>query len=933
MAHSVGMEDLDLSFGDPATALRSITPSTESAPTPSAPSFEFGAISSSRANQIPHLAHSTFDSPLTTTTTTLNGARPRPDLKDVAASLINGLDDESATTPKRQVTTPDMTKTPRNNHHATPAAVAAAADSPNGLPSNVLLSPGMSIGLLTSMLNRSPTKSPLAHGRGVSDSPAQNGSVGSQEYSRAMREAFAFSTALVNDDAVQDQTLLPDERILSQDGLTTYKDMIEETAAVEPLKEAGLKLVTHLIASGERSEAQATQLREKDQRIRMLATQLVSLHSVFQAQATAEKERWLVETELLKREARALARKLAAQHQQTANAFAQANAKVLKAMPSYTHPDGEARAGLGHTGEEASVFVPLPESEAAEQKGLYSAGWGTSQHSAPTVGQVLETEKQKKLLQADKVYLKKRLHEQEALTHRLEAEIRALRPKLINGAPIVIEQAEARPLAPGERVDAANTFSEDWRKVRAPVMGDAEAEHLILAGKRMAQVKRNIRLVQQAPPDLRSTPTARGRGPRLASESDLDEDEQVYQRTPVRARQKSFGTPKSQRAFGHRPSVSQASIPSGMTDLIQAATALEHEDREAKRRRLAPSQGVSFERGTDSIQWSPGQRPRELGQPAVSPPRSQSAQLDASPQRHQRVFSALDVLADQAAASQQSDHMLMQPDQHNAMTESPVRSQPTASLDFSRFREEPHSMFSQAPSGNNLLGDQFPQRQALKMPQQTMNATRQHFQFPPAPLPTSTSGPTRPPNQIYQTMPAPNAWPGTAANGGMLYQGFPMQPTPMQTAPKLSFNPVPPRPSSGPSASASTSAVPTPPVAVARAQAKASEPGAKRQRSPYVKWNLAEDELLAKAVAQHGQRWDAVSKCVPSRSYHQCRQRWLRGLKSGENLPVELAPWYPIIKESVARYQMQRMSKADRYTPATQMDEEEGDEEEEEEEE
>jgi hypothetical protein len=39
---------------------------------------------------------------------------------------------------------------------------------------------------------------------------------------------------------------------------------------------------------------------------------------------------------------------------------------------------------------------------------------------------------------------------------------------------------------------------------------------------------------------------------------------------------------------------------------------------------------------------------------------------------------------------------------------------------------------------------------------------------------------------------------------------------------------------------------------------------------------ISQDELLARAVAQHGEKWDMVSKGVPTRSYHQVRQRWLR---------------------------------------------------------
>lgn len=51
---------------------------------------------------------------------------------------------------------------------------------------------------------------------------------------------------------------------------------------------------------------------------------------------------------------------------------------------------------------------------------------------------------------------------------------------------------------------------------------------------------------------------------------------------------------------------------------------------------------------------------------------------------------------------------------------------------------------------------------------------------------------------------------------------------------------------------------------------------ARRVRSPYLKWTQEEDELLARAVEKYGEKWDLVSKGVPTRSYHQVRQRWLR---------------------------------------------------------
>ncbi|CDZ98775.1 homeodomain-like containing protein [Phaffia rhodozyma] len=60
---------------------------------------------------------------------------------------------------------------------------------------------------------------------------------------------------------------------------------------------------------------------------------------------------------------------------------------------------------------------------------------------------------------------------------------------------------------------------------------------------------------------------------------------------------------------------------------------------------------------------------------------------------------------------------------------------------------------------------------------------------------------------------------------------------------------------------------------------------ARRVRSPYLKWSIREDELLARGVAKYGQKWDLVSKTVPTRSYHQCRQRWLRKLGVFDNKP------------------------------------------------
>jgi hypothetical protein len=61
-----------------------------------------------------------------------------------------------------------------------------------------------------------------------------------------------------------------------------------------------------------------------------------------------------------------------------------------------------------------------------------------------------------------------------------------------------------------------------------------------------------------------------------------------------------------------------------------------------------------------------------------------------------------------------------------------------------------------------------------------------------------------------------------------------------------------------------------------------------KSRSTYQRWEPSEDEKLVRAIIKHGKRWDSVASDVPSRSYHQVRQRWLRGLQSGEALPDNL---------------------------------------------
>ncbi|WFD18785.1 hypothetical protein MCAP1_000996 [Malassezia caprae] len=75
-----------------------------------------------------------------------------------------------------------------------------------------------------------------------------------------------------------------------------------------------------------------------------------------------------------------------------------------------------------------------------------------------------------------------------------------------------------------------------------------------------------------------------------------------------------------------------------------------------------------------------------------------------------------------------------------------------------------------------------------------------------------------------------------------------------------------------------TSWTPGPPLRAPASASKvrASGSGASpEKRLPYVRWSAEEDTKLRRAIKEHGQRWEHVARAVGTRSYHQCRQRYL----------------------------------------------------------
>ncbi|KAG0143039.1 hypothetical protein CROQUDRAFT_673196 [Cronartium quercuum f. sp. fusiforme G11] len=77
-------------------------------------------------------------------------------------------------------------------------------------------------------------------------------------------------------------------------------------------------------------------------------------------------------------------------------------------------------------------------------------------------------------------------------------------------------------------------------------------------------------------------------------------------------------------------------------------------------------------------------------------------------------------------------------------------------------------------------------------------------------------------------------------------------------------------------------------------------PDSKKFRSRYMRWNLNEDEKLILGIIKFGvNNWDSVSELISNRNKQQCKQRWLKGLKSGENLPEILKCHLPALQKVI----------------------------------
>ncbi|TIB97840.1 hypothetical protein E3Q17_03212 [Wallemia mellicola] len=399
--------------------------------------------------------------------------------------------------------------------------------------------------------------------------------------------------------------------------------------------------------------------------------------------------------------------------------------------------------------------------------------------------QDIETEN--RMLVGDKRVLKTKLEEALKRSNRLENELRQIRATLITKAHPGIEAWKEAAWHDGDA-----TRSDQYG------MGDARAEHLLLASKRLNNLIRR----SQNPDSYQSL-----------------QPKQISRRKAMHSA--SSSTPKQMHQ-------------NGLENLINAATSV-------------------FDQPTRSSSRSPLKLQTRIRSPSpqVSPKRRKLPSR-ATAEQHEYVTGGDNRNEDPYLHYNASPVMKQQ---QQKSSENPIQG---SALDFladhavEQSQNEmgtPNSSYALPPKLNALERD------------------RDHINELGPPLKLRGSSPQTPSSPALESPSKPSRFtPSSAANSPRIVKA---ETTTPQIPPFVVQQPQAPHPSA---------TFNVPPAGFT--STRPSGPSA-NSRAPYTKWTGAEDALLAKAVSIHGQKWDAVSKMVGTRSYHQVRQRYLR--KSGQN--------------------------------------------------
>jgi hypothetical protein len=561
--------------------------------------------------------------------------------------------------------------------------------------------------------------------------------------------------------------------------------------------------------------------------------------------------------------------------------------------------------------------------------------------------------KERNKLLSDKRYLKSRVKDTEAQRDRLEMELKALRPLLVRG-PASKSAAAAHVAAstlnmnnPGPSTPGRSHKRDRSRRRRQATMGDAQAEHLLLAARRLKELNR----LKDGDDDGRPTtpPPASGtahlrtpKTPRtgttttpksMASREMMDS---IYA-SGTSSRTMPNGSPLAGKAANSANSlgrwstherVDSAMSGSGIEDLLQAAqTVLTPEKKSAHRQshtrsKSGPDLPDSEEEGGEDGDFTLSQNrtllpgvafsSKDLGPLNESPKRRRvsSAALEGSrsglalsPDKRGAMFqsgrrprtstegaepflsqsssfaglTALDLLADQAAASQHpsqsSDPSGSGEGEGNMDPEGNYGSDEDEGMVVDD-QEEPHRPITEGGIGSHY----YPKgAYGHSYAQQPSSMGYDGYRM------SSQSGYTYSPNSSLASQPWSSQTSMTAPRNG-IYAPRGVSPPPgasryaaaFQNDPRLSNGnishhlPNSNRQSNSPEETAGQHHN--------NNDNRTPQKGGNTspdKRLPYVRWSDEEDQKLRKAINEYGQRWESVARVVGTRSYHQCRQRYL----------------------------------------------------------
>lgn len=547
--------------------------------------------------------------------------------------------------------------------------------------------------------------------------------------------------------------------------------------------------------------------------------------------------------------------------------------------------------------------------------------------------------KERNKLLSDKRYLKSRVRDTEAQRDRLEAELKSLRPLLVRGA--TSKSASTPHVSATTPVIGGNATSTPGRSQkrdrsrhrRQATMGDAEAEHLLLAARRLREINRQKYVDEDGrprtpPPHSGATPVSTQprtpKTPKTATSRDMMES--VFQ-SGASSRLVTNGSPLALKngnpasTLGRWGTLERVDS-SGIEDLLQAAqTVLTPEKKSAHRQshsrsKSGPELPESEEEEKDftssqhrtllsGVTFSS----KDLGPLNESPKRRRvsSAALEGSrnglimsPDARTSAFqggrrtristegakpfmsqssaglSALDLLADQAAASQ---HPSQSSDPSGGSGEGEANMDPDEV--FGSDDEEGMAIDDEdepiRPTGEGGIGSHYYPRGAYGQTYAQQPASMGQDGYRRSSQAGYTYGPVGTSSPSTSLSLASQGWnPQSSING--IYAPRGVSPPLVnsrfaaiyQNGPRITTGSISQHTSKG-------SSLPDEYSNQHNSNRTTQKGGntSPDKRLPYVRWSDEEDQKLRKAINEYGQRWESVARVVGTRSYHQCRQRYL----------------------------------------------------------